>query len=99
MYKVLFSFLKVLALRLASNSPLAILLLQFFSLQQLFFSHSFSPFTNPFPSSPILFPSAILFPCKSFPYPKSLLHQKAKSKSKSLPHQKAKKQKPHVFLQ
>jgi hypothetical protein len=36
MYNVLFSFLKVLALRLASNSPLAILLQQSFSLQQFF---------------------------------------------------------------
>jgi hypothetical protein len=40
MYKVLFSFLKVSALRLASNSPLAILL------QQFSFSNSF-PFKKP----------------------------------------------------
>jgi hypothetical protein len=40
---VLFSFLKISALRLASNSPLAILLQQFFSLQQSF------PFSNSFP--------------------------------------------------
>jgi hypothetical protein len=36
MCKVLFSSLKVSALRLASNSPLAILLQQFFFLQQFF---------------------------------------------------------------
>jgi hypothetical protein len=34
MYKVVFSFLKVSAIRLASNSSLAILLQQFFSLKQ-----------------------------------------------------------------
>jgi hypothetical protein len=73
---VLFSFLKILALRLASNSLLAILLQQSFSLQQSFlqqfpFGHSFSPFSN--------LPPAIL-PFKSLPHPK-----RQKTKDKSVP--------------
>jgi hypothetical protein len=70
---------------LFSNSPLAIPLQQFFSLQQ----SSFQPFIFPLQESPSsTFPSAIhfspfsnLFPFQSLPHQKASLHPKAKSLS------------------
>jgi hypothetical protein len=79
-----------LALRLATDSPLAILLQQFFSFQQSSLQF-ISPFSNLPPAlslqqfifpSAILFPLAILFPSKSLPRHKAK-SQKQKPQTKS----------------
>jgi hypothetical protein len=81
-----------LALRLASNSPLAIPLQQFFSLQQSSLQFVFplqQSSSTTFPSV-IHFPFSIPFPFGN-PFPSAILFP-----SKSLPHQKAKSQKPQA---